>query len=305
MYSKDKIILTLIPIIIVFLIVLKGRKYDDAYFVPPKIATEKSLNIPEKLAGWQLEGGQWFPESKMFEKINGRATLYEQFGVEGLFVGAWIKNDAVWDMYLFVMKDYGAANGVYLKERPATFTLLEKGNNAFSVPGASTLHSGKFYIQLVSVLPDSDVKSISELSDAIIKSLPIEKLKVSEEKIDFKNSIPGSDQFFADNAFGFSSLKNVKTFDCIVETTTATWFTVSGSKEVLEKYLVELEEYGGENIFKDEKLVGGEMFGNWELLSLQNNRIIGIRKAKNKDTLFLHYKSLNCSRSLPAAPPVK
>ncbi len=290
MYSKNKIVLTLIPIVIVFLIVLKSRKYDDAYFVPPKIEAGKSLVIPEKLAGWQLEGGQWFPESKMFEKINGRATLYEQFGVEGLFVGAWIKNDAVWDMYLFVMKDYEAANGVYLKERPGTFTLLEKGNNAFSVPGASTLHSGKFYIQLVSLLPDSDVKSIAELSDAIIKSLPVEKSKISEEKIDFKNSIPGSDQFFADNAFGFSSLKNVKTFDCIVENTTATWFTISGSKEVLEKYKIELEEYGGKNIFKDENLVGGEMFGNWELLSIQNNKIIGIRKANSKEILLSHYE---------------
>ena len=258
--------------------------------MPPKITAGKSLIIPKKLAGWKLEGAEWFPESKMFEKINGRATLYEKFGVEGLFVGAWIKNDAVWDMYLFVMKDYEAANGVYLKERPETFTLLEKGNNAFSVPGASTLHSGKFYIQLVSLLPDSDVKSIAELSDAIIKFLPAEKSKISEEKIDFKNSISGSDQFFADNAFGFSSLKNVKTFDCIVEKTTATWFTASGSKEVLKNYLIELEEYGGENIFKNEKLVAGEMFGNWELLSLQNKKIIGIRKANSKEILLEHYQ---------------
>ncbi len=226
----------------------------------------------------------------MFEKINGRATLYEKFGVEGLFVGAWIKNDAVWDMYLFVMKNYEAANGVFLKERPETFTLLEKGNNAFAVPGASTLHSGNFYIQLVSLLPDSDAKSIAELSDAIIKFLPVEKPKISEEKINFKNSISNSDQFFADNAFGFSSLKNVKTFDCIVGNTTATWFTASGNKEILNKYLSELEEYGGENIFKNENLVAGEMFGYWELLSLQNNKIIGIRKANSKKTLLEHYQ---------------
>jgi len=248
------------------------------------------LIIPEKLVGWQLEGSKWFPVSKMFEKINGRSTLYEQFGVEGLFVGTWIKNNAVWDMYLFVMKDYEAANGVYLKERPETFTLLEKGDNAFTVPGASTVHSGKFYIQLVSLLPETDASSISELSDAIIKSLPVKKSEILKEKIDFINSIPGSDQFFADNAFGFSSLKNVKTFDCIVENTTATWFTVSGTKEVLEKYMAELEEYGGKNIFKKENLVGGEMFGSWELLSLQTGKIIGIRKADSKIILLSHYK---------------
>jgi len=265
---------------------LKGRKYDEAYFIPPKIEAGKDLILPEELAGWQLEGGQWFPESRMFEKINGRAALYQQFGVEGLFVGAWIKDDAAWDMYLFVMKDYEAANGIHLKERPENFTLLEKGDNSFSVPGALTLHSGKFYIQLISLLPDYGAKSIAELSDAIIKSLPGEKSKEQKKEFNIENTIPGSQDFFADNAFGFSSLKNVKAFDCVVENTTATWFAASGSENILKKYLTELEEYGGKNIFKKNNLVGGEMFGNWELLIIHNGAVFGIRNAKSKEILF-------------------
>jgi len=287
--KSTKLILVLIPVVIVFLIIYKSGKYDDAYFVPPQIEAGEGLIIPEKLAGWHIEKPQWFPEKRMFEKINGRDVLYKKYGVEGLLACSWIKDKDAWNMYLFVMKDYKAAKAVYLVERPENFAPLEKGDNSFSVPGAMTLHSGKYYIQLISLLPSYDQKSITELSEALIKYLPVEKTEGEEKTFKPENRLPGSHEFFSDNAFGFSSLKIVNAFGCVVEDSTATWFSADGGNNVIENYLTEFKEYGGKNVFREGNSAGGEIFENWEILFLQNGKIFGIRNAKSKDILLKHY----------------
>jgi len=295
-----KTILIIIPLIILLLIFMKGKKFDNDFFSPQINVVENGWMLPENIDGWIFANLKWFPEDKMFEKIDGKATFYRQIGVDGLLAGDWVKNGKTWGMYLFKMKNDNAAKQAFLSERGNDFTKIDIGDSAYSFSGALTLKAQNLYLQLVADNPDGNAESVTGLAVSIANRLLTEKSKVEDSKQvnsffvlakDF--AVQESDNFIAEDAFGYTSLKNVDNLNCIVNSSTAKWFFIKNGADILGNYKKELKEYGCENFFETENAAGGNMFGEWEMAGIINSNLFGVREAENKKQLLNHWKLIN------------
>ena len=294
-----KTILIIIPPIILLLIFLKGKSFDNDFFSPQINSVQNGWMLPDNIDGWISANLKWFPEDKMFEKIDGKATFYRQIGVDGLLAGDWVKNGKTWGMYLFKMKNDNAAKQAFLSERGNDFTKINIGDAAYSVSGALTLKKQNLYLQLVADNPDGKTESVSGLALSIANLLLTEKNKKEDSKQensffalakDF--AIQGSDNFIAEDAFGYTSLKNVDDLVCVVNSSTAKWFFVENGAGILNNYKNELKDYGCENFFETENTVGGNMFGEWEMAGIINSNLFGVREAENKKQLLIHWEKI-------------
>ena len=293
-----KIFLIIIPPIILLLIFLKGKNFNDDFFLPQESLIQSGLTLPNNIDGWISADLEWFPEEKMFEKINGRATFYKQIGVEGLLAGNWIKNGKSWSMYIYKMNNDNAAKQAFLSERGEKFTDIDIGDSAYFVGGALTFREQNLYMQFVADNPDDNAYSVTGLAVLISNQLLSEEEKEVSVEVDYIFSfvkdimISGSENYTADTAFGYSSLKNVDHLSCVVNSSTAKWFFVKNGKDLFNSYTNELQQYGCENFFTLDNSAGGNMFGEWEMGGIINGNFFGIREAENKNQLIEHWNRL-------------
>ena len=294
-----KTLLIIIPPIILLFVFLKGKSFSDDYFLPQENLFQSGLTLPNDIDGWSSADLKWFPEEKMYEKINGRATFYKQIGVEGLLAGNWMKNGKSWSMYIYKMNDYNAAKQAFLSERGGKFTDIDIGDSAYFVGGALTYMERNLYMQFVADNPGGDGYSVTGLSILISNQLLSEERKEESEEVDYIFSfakdlmISGSENFTADGAFGYVSLKNVDHLLCVVNKSTAEWFFVKNGKNLFNSYTNELMQYGCENFFTLENSAGGNMFGEWEKGGIINGNFFGVRGAGSKKQLLEHWERLN------------
>jgi len=294
-----KIFLIIIPPVILLLVFLKGKSFSNDFFLPQENLLQSGLTLPDNVNGWSSADLKWFPEEKMFEKINGRATFYIQIGVEGLFAGSWTKNGKSWSMYLYKMNNDNAAKQVFLSERGGKFTDIDIGDSAYFVGGALTFREQNLYMQFVADNPDDNAYSVTGLAVLISNQLLSEEQKEESEKVEYIFSfakelmISGSENFTADAAFGYASLKNVDHLSCVVNSSTARWFFVKDGKDLFNGYTNELQQFGCEEFFINEKSAGGNMFGEWEMGGIINGNFFGVRKAGSKKQLIEHWDRLN------------
>ena len=209
-----RLILIIIPFIILGVFFWEGRDYNPAYFNPPTEKQEEYIKLLAKISGWTLSDLQWFPEDRVFEKINGRAALYKQFGVVGLLAGEWEKNGVYWSMYLYEMKNKNAVKGIYLAEMPDAKQKLVTSDQYYLVKGGLTVQSGNYYLQLISADVDGKALSVTGLAAAVLSELSGGKLtdninvdsplEIIKDKI-----IPGSEGYSAESAFGYAAFSGV------------------------------------------------------------------------------------------------
>ena len=291
-----KALLALIPPVILALILWKGGRYDSAWFTPPGTGRDGGLLLPDTLAGWSLADAQWFPENRMFEKINGRASLYQQFGVEGLLAGVWNNNGKSWDMYWYVMNDARAASGVFAAERPAANTRIEIGDSAYITPGALAVQAHRHYLQIVAHAAGENALSVTGLAGPI--SAHLLRGKETSPQVETAERVllttgfhlPGTEGHLAEQAFGYASLADVEYITCIVNTSTATWFTATGGLGALAGYTNELMRYGIRGLFMEEGAIGGDMHGKWELIGVVGEMLLGVRDADTKEAMLSHWR---------------
>ena len=132
----------LFPVVLLVLFAIKGRVYAPAVFAPP--ASEISaLPMPVTLGDWALEDGLVLPAERMYEKINGKASYYLQFGAAQLCCGEWVANGQRWDMYLYRFETEQGARGAYSGERPSDGPPIA-GLEGYTVPGQTALAVGKY-----------------------------------------------------------------------------------------------------------------------------------------------------------------
>ena len=291
MNKLTKIILIIIPALLLLIFLLTGRNFDNDYFLPKINVVQNGITLPEKIDGWFSANLKWFPEENMFEKINGKAAFYRQIGVDGLLAGDWIKNGKTWAMFLFKMKNANAAKQAFLSERPDKFSEMNIGGAAYFLSGALVLRAGDLYIQFSADNPEENPMSITGLAVKIAAGFLAEE---SDNIFTFakKYSVPNSENFIADEAFGFTSLKNVQTFLCVAAGTTAQWIAIENGAEILNDYKKELQKYGCEHFFELENAAGGNMFGEWEIGGKIGNDFFGVREAVNKKQLLQHWQKI-------------
>ena len=95
-----------------------------------------------------------------------------------------------------------------------------------------------------------------------------------------------------ESAFGFSAFNSVRTVDVVLNDRPAVWFTLEGDAETVAAYAEELAMYGGEELFTDDRLSGGSMFGSWSIAGVLNESVWGVQNAPSRDALMEHWNAL-------------
>jgi hypothetical protein len=286
----------MLPPLLGLLFYLKGQSFDPAFFTPPAVA-HAALPVPTSAAGWTLEGGEAFPADRMYEKIDGKADYYLQYGATELCSGEWVADQRRWDMYLYRFKDAQGARGAFTGERPTKADPLPD-LPGYTVPGQIGLAAGPFYLQLVSETPAADTAPAQALARTLLTHLDVPLTApdappvISPGALAGDAIVPESESTLPESAFGFSALNNVRIARVTLAGAEATWFTAPGDSTVLAKYAEELKLYGGEQLFEQDGATGGLMFGAWEMAGSINGAIWGIHAAPSREALLAHWNAL-------------
>ena len=283
----------LLPVLLATLFFMKGRSYNPAFFTPPALSSS-ALPFPASVGDWTLEGAQTLPSERMFEKINGKADYYLQYGAIDLSYGEWVADGQRWDMYLYRFEEAQGARRAYRGERPASGQAMQ-GEEGYTVPGQATLVAGCFYLQLNAQERNADTDPAVDLALALVPALSTgtsadagDTVGLSELAAD--DAVPQSEEYIPGSAFGFSSLSKVEALKVSLGGEETTWFTAPGNADTIAAYAEELAMYGGEQIFSRKEGVGGSMFGAWSFVTVSEGAVWGINNAPSQDALMHHWE---------------
>lgn len=98
-----------------------------------------------------------FNADNLYEKIDGRAESFLQYGVKGMAYAFYHpagdpSNEL--QLYVFEMGDSLKALGKYGSEKPEQFELVPIGDQGYTSAGSTLFYSGKYYTQIVSTADD-------------------------------------------------------------------------------------------------------------------------------------------------------
>ena len=98
-----------------------------------------------------------FNADNLYEKIDGRAESFIQYGVKGMAYAFYHptgdpSNEL--QLYIFEMADPLKALGKYGSEKPDEFKLVPIGTEGYTTAGSTLFYSGRYYTQIVSTQDD-------------------------------------------------------------------------------------------------------------------------------------------------------
>jgi hypothetical protein len=98
-----------------------------------------------------------FNADNLYEKIDGRAESFIQFGVKGMAYAFYHptgdpSNEL--QLYVFEMADPLKALGKYGSEKPDEFKTVAIGDDGYTTAGSTLFYSGRYYTQIVSTQDD-------------------------------------------------------------------------------------------------------------------------------------------------------
>ncbi len=284
------------PFLVLLFFVIKGQFYDPSVFTPPT-SEITALPVPVSLGGWALAEGVVLPADRMFEKINGKADYYLQYGAVELGSGVWEANGQQWDMYLYRFEQEQGARGAYNGEKPSEGQPME-GAEGYFLPGQAAMTVGTYYLQLNAITAGADPTPAVELARALIPHLSdVGDMAETEKQVDLM-ALAGADMtgeaegFVPESAFGFSAFNNVRTADVALNDSQTVWFTLEGDADTIAGYAEELAMYGGEELFTEGRASGGSMFGAWSIAGMISGQVWGVQNAPSRDVLMLHWGTL-------------
>lgn len=286
----------LLPLLLTALFVVKGRFYNEAFFTPP-VSAASILPLPLTVGEWLLEDGQSLPAERMFEKINGKADYYLQYGAAALHSGEWVSGGERWDMYLYTFSGGQGARSAYTGERPADRRDLE-GIEGYALPGQVAAQAGSHYLQLNAQTAGADTAAAEALVRQLIAALnAMGGTEPSDGRTDLLvlagDAASGdAEGFYPESAFGFSILNRVRTVEVTLNGSEAVWFIAEGDADTVAAFAEELGAYGGEALFSEEGGSGGSMFGTWEIVGVINDQVWGVHAAPSREALMIHWAAL-------------
>jgi hypothetical protein len=124
-----------------------------------------------KLAERHLET---FNADNLYEKIDGRAESFIQYGVKGMAYAFYHptgdpSNEL--QLYIFEMADPLKALGKYGSEKPDEFKAVPIGSEGYTTAGSTLFYSGRYYTQIVSTQDDPKFGSFAlELAKRVAAS---------------------------------------------------------------------------------------------------------------------------------------
>jgi hypothetical protein len=128
----------------------------------PQKALAAMLPLSDLPPGWTVgkSGSKYletFNAENLYEKIDGRAESFLQYGVKGMaytfYHPAGDPSNEL-QLYIFEMPDALKALGKYGSEKPEEAKLIPVGSEGYTAAGSTLFYSGKYYTQIVSTQDD-------------------------------------------------------------------------------------------------------------------------------------------------------
>ncbi len=246
-----------------------AQKKQIAYTLPPK---------------WSLVG-DWeiYPEDKIYEKIDGQAALYQQYGVDRLDFASAASKKFSFDIYIYTMKTPDAALGVYLALQPQEFSEINLGDMADASIGMVRAFRGRYYLEVQAADKKSDSSLAQSLAADVLKNLKPEKSSAAAiyTILPKTGRVQGSLTLNKDNAFGLKSLGQTFSasyelagveFDYLVRKISQPKAAVS----ILDQAKKEILEFGGKMIDIRPDRISADFMGKKLILLCSDNFIIGL-----------------------------
>jgi hypothetical protein len=174
--------------------------------------------VPAGLAapGWRERGITAFSRDNLYEKINGRASYYETFGVEALHFITLVhaEDEAVTvDIEMYDMGKLANALGAYAGERqPGATPELEDGTIGHTARNATFLVRGRFYVRAIGADESETVQAqLVHLRSALTAGIDSEPLPWAYSLFVAAGADPAKVGFLPENAFSFGFARNVYT----------------------------------------------------------------------------------------------
>jgi hypothetical protein len=276
------------------------------------------LPLSDLPAGWELGKGmgpksqsrlETFNAENLYEKIDGRAESFVQYGVRGMaytFYHPAGDEATEVQLYVFEMQDALKALGKYGSEKPEGVKALPLGSEGYQAAGSTFFHAGKYYTQIVSNRDDPKVAAFAlELAKRVVaKQKPAPAPSVASgsatpapaaDPADLLKLLPegsgkANPKYVAQDVFGYSFLSDV--FMADYSEGKASWQgflrpyeSPEAAKAVFEKYVETARKDGAkikevEGSGADRMVVGANAdVGLTDVIFLKGNSVGGANGA--------------------------
>lgn len=281
-----------------YLFIASDERESPPVDAPPAPTAEANPFPDPGSPGWNVprQVSRFTPDN-LYEKINGRVTLYLQYRVAGLTFGAYqheSDDSRTIDVYWYDMAQPENALGIYRAEAPEDATTLVLGQQAYTAGGAVFFIKSGSYVQVLpTTLEEADGLAALEIARRIADSITdAGSGPWAVAVLPAEGRVADSFQYLSEDVFGLGFLKDV--FACQYERDgqRVTLFIHEAADEaaaaqLLEKYTEYFEEYG-EVVWRDpdatRRLVAGDAAGVIDVVFIKGAYFAGVVAADDLET---------------------
>jgi len=293
----------------------------------PQKAIAAMLPLTDLPPGWTAaKSGTKYIESfnadNLYEKIDGRAESFLQYGVKGMaytFYHPTGDPSNELQLYVFEMADSLKALGKYGSEKPDEAKTIPVGDEGYTAAGSTLFHAGKYYTQIVSTQDDPKFAAFAlELAKRVAArqkpgGSPAPAKPTAEiTPATYFAFLPaagkqGDNKYVAQDVFGYSFLTDV--FMADYKEGDVTWQGFlrpygddKEAKQVLEKYVASVKQDGAEvktlPVEGADEMIVSSSIGLFDVVFRKGNTLAGANGATSLEPAEAFARSL--AKSLPA-----
>jgi len=154
-----------------------------------------------------------YNNDNLYEKINGKAPMYQESGFVSLITQRFAKKDNAelgMELYLYDMGDVRNAFSVYSRQKRADVVDMNDVPMSYKTSNAIYLTAGKFYIEMVGFAESQElIDAMRSIAKKLIAQLPVDaKDEIKELSYFPPGTVAGTWKLQIANAFGFDGLSN-------------------------------------------------------------------------------------------------
>jgi len=224
--SAVSILLLAVLFLIALAVLIKQADVDMTRFGLGAAAQPDSQQAPNLAAltpdGFkELSSPLVYTEGNLYEKINGKASLYLDAGFLKLFTQRFVSrtDENLWmELHLYDMATLKNAFCVYSVQKRADVETLSTMQFAYKTTNALYFVHGRYYVELLGSAESADLlQAMKNVADSITTGLKVdEEARIPElDLFPTQNLVSGSFKLSLKDTFGFADLTD--TFTCRYE----------------------------------------------------------------------------------------
>jgi len=223
---------------------------------------------------------QSYSADRIYEKIDGRVTLFKEYGVERLDFASVRIGKYNFDVYVYVMNSPDSALGVYLAEQPEDSTPIDIATIADFTKTLVRVCKGKIYLTIVTLEKKSDIRTAISLARTLSESFP--QPRAASKMLSLlpkRGRVKATLSWNKEETFGLQSLKATLSAEYKIAGLRFTYFVkqLSGTdKNIMQKISSELKEFEANKLRVTEKGISADLFGKHLLIIHRQKYLVGV-----------------------------